>query len=82
MSSPEAPFVHALWITALGCVALAVALSVLPRLGMGGWRLSELVCERRCSTWSSHCSRGSRGCWPRPGRMACLFGALLGQIAA
>src|SRR3954471_3888250 len=43
MDSPEAPFVHALWITALGCVLLAVTLSLLPRLGMAGWKVSETI---------------------------------------
>ena len=43
MDSPEAPFVHALWITALGCVLLAVMLSLLPRLGMAGWKISEAI---------------------------------------
>jgi hypothetical protein len=41
--NPAIPFFHALWITGLGCALLAVALSVVPRLGSAGWRLSALI---------------------------------------
>jgi hypothetical protein len=83
MSSPEAPFVHALWITALGCVALAVMLSLLPRLGMAGWKLSEAVCRAplldlvvASFTWIPWVLAVVLGGWPA------LIGAVMGQFAA
>jgi hypothetical protein len=83
MNAPEAPFVHALWITALGIVALAAALSVIPRLGMGGWKLSEALCKAplldlivACFTWVPWVVAGVLGGW------AGFFGALLGQFMA
>jgi hypothetical protein len=83
MDSPEAPFVHALWATALGSILLAVLLSVLPRLGMGGWRLSERLTRAplldlivALFTWVPWLIAGALGGWPA------FFGALLGQFAA
>ena len=83
MGSPEAPFVHALWITALGSVALAVLLSLLPRLGMGGWKLSEAICRAplldlvvALFTWVPWLLAALLGGWPA------FFGALIGQFAA
>jgi hypothetical protein len=83
MHPPEAPFVHALWITALGTIALAVALSVIPRLGMGGWKVSEALCRAplldlivAAFTWLPWVIAAALGGWPG------FFGALLGQAAA
>src|SRR4051812_47491023 len=45
MTSPEAHFAHALWITFAGSVALAAMLSVVPRLGPTGKRASEALCR-------------------------------------
>ena len=45
MTSPEAHFAHALWITFTGSVALAVTLSVLPRLGDAGRRVSDALAK-------------------------------------
>ena len=83
MDSPEAPFVHALWITALGTVVLAVLLSVLPRLGAGGARASDALTKAplldlivALFTWVPWAVAAALGGWPA------FFGALLGQFAA
>src|SRR5688572_19165757 len=83
MDSPEAPFVHALWITALGLVALAVALSLLPRLGMGGWKVSEALTKAplldlivALFTIIPWIVAAVLGGWPA------FLGAVLGQFAA
>jgi hypothetical protein len=83
MTSPEAPFVHALWATSFGTIALAFSLSILPRLGRGGQRLSAAVCKAPlldlvvgCFTIIPWILAGIFGGW------AGFFGALVGQLAA
>jgi hypothetical protein len=36
---------HAMWITLAGTLALALLLSIIPRLGMIGWRVSQMLCR-------------------------------------
>ena len=42
---PGNRFFQGLWITALGCVTLAGLLSLIPRLGTAGWRVSALLAK-------------------------------------
>jgi hypothetical protein len=45
MPSPEAPFIHGLWITFFGTLLLAGALSIIPRMGRRGARISDALCK-------------------------------------
>jgi hypothetical protein len=76
-------FLHALWITFLPTVVLAAILSVIPRLGAGGWKLSERICRAplldlvvACFTWLPWVIAAAVAGWGG------FFGALAGQAVA
>ncbi|HYO11142.1 MAG TPA: hypothetical protein VER17_19410 [Tepidisphaeraceae bacterium] len=83
MPLPEAHFVHALWITFAGSTLLAALLSILPRAGAAGRRVSEALCYAPlldvvvgCLTIVPWILALALGGW------AALLGALVGQFAA
>jgi hypothetical protein len=83
MNFPEIAFFQGLWITALGCVALAGLLSLIPRLGTGGWRVSALLAKAplldlvvACFTIIPWILGTALGGW------AGFVGALVGQFLA
>src|SRR3954452_7560637 len=45
MNSNLLHLVHAAWMTLAGLIALAALLSIIPRMGMGGWRVSAMLCR-------------------------------------
>src|SRR5689334_8188890 len=82
MTSPEAHFAHALWITFTGGVLLAVMLSALPQVGPTGKRISELLCKAPlldlivgCFTIIPWLLGAILGGWPG------FIGALMAQFA-
>ena len=81
MHLPEIAFFHGLWITALGSALLALALSVIPRLGAAGWRVSAALCKAplldlvvACFTIIPWLLGGIFGGWPG------FFGSVVGQM--
>jgi hypothetical protein len=81
MHLPEIAFFHGLWITALGSALLASALSIIPRLGSAGRRVSSLLCKAplldfvvACFTIIPWLLGGILGGW------AGFLGAVVGQV--
>ena len=75
--------IHAAWITSSAMIALAALLSIVPRLGMGGWRLSAMLCRAplldavvACFTWLPWVIGAATAGW------AGFGGAVAGQFLA
>lgn len=83
MTSPEAPFVHGLWITYFGTLLLAFALSAAGRIGRRACAVSQALCKAplldlvvACFTFLPWLIAGLIGGW------AAFVGALAAQFIA
>src|SRR4051812_2699055 len=75
--------VHAMWITLSATLGLALMLSIIPRLGMGGWKVSAALCRAplldgivASLTWAPWVIAAATAGW------AGFGGAVVGQFLA